>query len=420
MLTFNFTKNRQFALAVLLGLLTGYLNNPTIYTVAGTVSEIFMNLLKLVSLPIIFLSIVSTACGMESVTEVKSLGKKVITYTLLTTLIAAALALLLFIVVNPVGPVTVEAENVVLLTGTQPSYMSYLLQTIPSNVIKPFNENNAVGVLLLAMLLSVSILSLPDHNRKTLHSVFSSLYAAIMKITIWIVQLMPFAIWAFLSLFIKDLKQGLELKSLGLYLACVVAANVIQGVVVLPALLKFKGIPPLKLAKAMFPSLYVAFLTKSSAAALPTAMRCAEENAGISHKVARFSLPLCTSINMNGCAAFILTTVLFVSMSNGMTFSGVEMIAWVFIATIAAVGNAGVPMGCYFLSSALLASMNVPLNILGVILPFYAFIDMLETSLNVWSDSCVTAVVDKELTPQEVEEIAPDANRSIPNVSRCC
>lgn len=420
MLSFDFSRNKQFALAVLLGLLTGYLNHQPIYTVAATVSEIFMNLLKLVSLPIIFLSIVSTACGMESVTEIKSLGKKVITYTLFTTLIAAALALVLFVTINPVGSVTVAAENVKVMEQTQPSYLSYLLQTIPSNIIKPFNENNAVGVLLLAMLLSVSILSLPDHNRKTLHSVFSSLYAAIMKITIWIVQLMPIAIWAFLSLFIKDLKMGLELKSLALYLLCVVAANTIQGLVILPAFLKFKGISPFALAKAMSPSLWVAFFTKSSAAALPTAMRCAEENAGISRKVARFSLPLCTSINMNGCAAFILTTVLFVSMSNGMTFSWMEMIAWVFIATIAAVGNAGVPMGCYFLSGALLASMNVSLNILGVILPFYTFIDMMETSLNVWSDSCVTAVVDKELTPQEVEEIAPDANRVIPDVSRCC
>ena len=423
MFTLDFSRNKQFALAVILGLLTGYLNHPTLYTIAGTVSEIFMNLLKLVSLPIIFLSIVSTACGMESVTEIKSLGKKVITYTLLTTLIAASLALLLFVLINPVGTVSTTStltETAKIVDQAQPSYLSYLLQTIPSNIIKPFNENNAVGVLLLAMLLSVSILSLPDHNRKTLHSVFSSLYAAIMKITIWIVQLMPIAIWAFLSLFIKDLKLGLELKSLALYLLCVVAANCIQGLVVLPSLLKIKGINPVALAKAMSPSLWVAFFTKSSAAALPTAMRCAEENAGISRKVARFSLPLCTSINMNGCAAFILTTVLFVAMSNGMTFSWMEMGAWVFIATIAAVGNAGVPMGCYFLSGALLASMNVSLNILGVILPFYTFIDMLETSLNVWSDSCVTAVVDKELTPQEIAEIAPDANRAVPDVSRCC
>jgi len=109
---------------------------------------------------------------------------------------------------------------------------------------------------------------------------------------------------------------------------------------------------------------------------------------------------------MNACAAFILTTVLFVSMSNGVVYSPLEMIMWIFVATIAAIGNAGVPMGCYFLSSAFLAAMNVPLNILGVILPFYTLIDMLESAINVWSDSCVATVVYKELSKSE--EIAPE------------
>ena len=101
---------------------------------------------------------------------------------------------------------------------------------------------------------------------------------------------------------------------------------------------------------------------------------------------------------MNGCAGFIIITVLFVSMSNGLVFSPFELGAWVLIATLTAIGNAGVPMGCYFLSLALLTAMNVPLNLMFVILPFYAFIDMVETAINVWSDACVTAAVDKDLS----------------------
>jgi Na+/H+-dicarboxylate symporter len=189
----------------------------------------------------------------------------------------------------------------------------------------------------------------------------------------------------------------LDIKSLALYLVCVIAANVIQAFIILPGLLQWKNISPLKMARGMMPALSVAFFTKSSAAALPMAMRCAEENVGVSRKVASFTLPLCTTINMNGCAAFILITVLFVSMSQGVTYSYPEMIVWIFLSTIAAIGNAGVPMGCYFLSSAFLAAMNVPLNILGIILPFYTIIDMLESAINVWSDSCVAAVVHQEM-----------------------
>ena len=123
--------------------------------------------------------------------------------------------------------------------------------------------------------------------------------------------------------------------------------------------------------------------------------------------MARFSLPLCITINMNACAAFILITVLFVSQSNGVVYSPLELVAWIFVATIAAIGNAGVPMGCYMLSSAFLAAMGIPLHLLVVILPFYAFIDMLESGINVWSDSCVTAMVDKDLQTRTEVEAAP-------------
>lgn len=404
-----------FGLAVCCGLLTGFFNHANVNTVAQSVSDIFISLLKLVSLPIIFLSIVSTASSMENARELKLLGQKVLKYTLLTTILAATVALFLFFVIDPVRT-HIDDVHVASISVEKPmSYAKYLQQIIPSNIIKPFSDNNVIGVLFIALLFSLSIIALPNENRKVLHTFFSSLFAALMKVTTWIVRLMPIAIWAFITLFIRDLHEGLEVESLALYLLAVVAANLIQGFIVLPILLKLKKISPTYLAKGMFPALSVAFFTKSSNAALPMAMRCAEERVGVSRRVASFSLPLCTTINMNGCAAFILITVLFVSMSNGVVYSPLEMVLWIFLSTIAAVGNAGVPMGCYFLASAFLAAMNVPLNILGIILPFYTIIDMIETALNVWSDSCVAAIVDKEVSPQSVaqENLATNAGTVI-------
>jgi len=389
-----FSPNRLLVIAVAGALLAGFFDAGAAYTAAEVVSQLFINLLKLVSLPIIFLSIVSTASGMEGMHEVKRLGKRVAGYTVATTLIAAAVALLLFVLVDPVRTrIAVEGAEVV----QQGSYWQYLLNVVPSNILQPFVENNVIGVLFLALLLSLSILALPEENRHTLHTFFKSLYAAIMKITSWIVRLMPLGIWAFITLFIRDLKGGLQMQNLARYLFIVVAANLVQAFVVLPLIMKWRGLSPLKAAKGMLPALSVAFFSKSSSAALPMAMKCAEDNLGVSRKVAGFSLPLCTTINMNGCAAFILTTVLFISMSHGIAFSGAEMLVWIFVATVAAIGNAGVPMGCYFIAGAFLAAMNVPLNILGVILPFYTLLDMLESAINVWSDSCVTAMVERDL-----------------------
>ncbi len=201
---------------------------------------------------------------------------------------------------------------------------------------------------------------------------------------------------------------------------------------------------PICTTRGMLPAVAVAFFSKSSAGTLPVTMASAENNCGVNPKVARFVLPICTTINMNGCAGFILITSLFLMQNAGieittgtvcgvnpkvarfvlpicttinmngcagfilitslflMQNAGIEIttgtvIAWIFIATIAAVGNAGVPMGCYFLTISLLSSMNVPVLLMGIILPVYAVIDMIETAVNVWSDATVANIVNKDL-----------------------
>jgi len=400
-----FTKKMLIPLAVIAGVFCGFYPIQAIISLADLSSDIFMKLLKLISLPIIFLSIVSTVSGMESIDEFKSLGKKVAKYTVVTTLIAASIALGLFLLIDPVNSEAFThtlSEPQMVQTG----YLSYLFDTIPSNFLEPFIKNNVVSVLFLALLFSLSIVSLPQDKQQTLHHFFKSLYAAVMKITAWILRLMPLAIWAFITLFVQEMYQDgetkTELQSIMLYLTVVVLANLLQATIVLPLFLKSKGLSPLKMAQAMYPALSVAFFSKSSSAALPMAVKCAEERANVSRKVAGFSLPLCTTINMNACAAFILTTVLFVSMSYGMTFTPVELLVWIVVATIAAIGNAGVPMGCYMLSQAILVSMDVPLVLLGAIFPMYSLIDMLESAINVWSDSCVTVMVQQDLCAEEL------------------
>ena len=123
----------------------------------------------------------------------------------------------------------------------------------------------------------------------------------------------------------------------------------------------------------------------------------AEENLRLDHRVTRFVLPICTTINMNGCAAFILVTSLFLMQNAGIVITTGTMIVWLFVAVLAAVGNAGVPMGCYFLTLSLMSSMNVPVDLMGAILPIYAIIDMIETCVNVWSDSSVATMTDHDL-----------------------
>ncbi len=401
-----------FFVAALFGLLCGWLDCLWLTQTSEIVADIFIRLLKLVSLPIIFFSLVATLSGMGGISDVRLLGGKVLKYTLLTTLIAAGIALLLYSVIKPAnitGLAEIKGTDTVEQTT---SYWHYLLGVIPSNIIEPFYSNNVIGVLFIALLLSAAILSLNNKHKLVLHNLFDSLFAAVMKMTSFILKLMPLAVWAFVCLFTKDLQNFHILQGLGLYLLCVLLANLIQALLILPVLLKLKGISPWTALKAMWPAISVAFFSKSSSAALPSAVDCSENRLNVDSRVARFSLPLCITINMNACAAFILITVLFVSQSNGVEYSLLELISWIFIATLAAIGNAGVPMGCYMLSSAFLSAMGVPLQLLVVILPFYAFIDMLESAINVWSDSCVTAVVSKETVLSKPAPIAPPKEES--------
>lgn len=381
------------ALMIMAGVAVGINKNPTMLTIAHHTSDIFMRLLKLVSLPIISFSLLSTLTGMGKWSDIKILGKRVIHLTIFTTLLSAFTAWVLYLLINPQALENNVSSDIVDMG--QNSYFKIVLDIFPSNLLQPFLEHNVMGVMFITLLLSFAVLQLPNEKREPLHNLFDGLFAAIMVMIRWITFLMPFAVWSFIVEFTLEVGKGLKVKELTAYLTIIVVANFIQAFISLPLMLRKNGISPLMAFKAMLPALSLAFFSKSSVAAMPLAMECSH-TCGVKQQVSKFSFPLCTSINMNACAAFILVTVLFVAENHGITFSTLDKLLWVGIATIAAIGNAGVPMGCFFLSCALLTAMGVPITIMGVILPFYALLDMVESAINLWSDACVTLIVNKK------------------------
>jgi Na+/H+-dicarboxylate symporter len=193
-----------------------------------------------------------------------------------------------------------------------------------------------------------------------------------------------------------QIEAGVIVGSLGKYVAVILGGNLIQFFIVLPLFLVVRGLNPLKVLRAMSPAVLMALFTKSSAATLPVTLQSAEERLNVNPDVSRFVLPICTTINMNGCAAFILVTSLFVMQNGGTVLTLPAMLLWLLIAVVSAVGNAGVPMGCYFLTLSLMAGVGAPVGIMGIILPIFTIIDMVETAENVWSDSCVCAIVNRQ------------------------
>ncbi|WP_348664040.1 dicarboxylate/amino acid:cation symporter [Chlamydia vaughanii] len=383
--------------SMLIGIILGSLNSSIIFQSAEIVSGIFLKLLRFLSLPLVFFAIGSTITSIKNFQVMLSLGRKILYYTLLTTIISASIGLTLFLLIHPIMPLDGALEKISSTNST--GYLKVLANTIPGNILEPFIENNVISATFLAALLGISSLFLPEKEKIFTHNFFSTFFSIFLNIAKGVLKLLIPATLAFSILFYKEISQSQgNLAIFSKYLICVVGANLIQGIIVLPWLLKANKLSPILIARAMSPALITAFFSKSSASTLPLTMELAEEELKIKPNLSRLAFPLCSVINMNGCAAFILITVLFVGMSNGLTFSFISMLGWVFIATLCAIGNAGVPMGCYFLASSLLTSMHVPLHLLGLILPFYTVLDMIETSLNVWSDCCVVSATNKHFS----------------------
>lgn len=389
-----------YLVAILLGLISSYLNITFLIELAQIITDSFIKIFKCVSLPIIALSIIVTLSKFRGDDSIKAIWKRTVIYTAGTTIIAASVACVLYYIISPNNLSFISdtaGANEMSLQET--NYFGYLSTIIPSNIFTPFIEHHVMGVLLISIIIGLSISFIPEEDpRNAISNFFKGIHGIFMVITSWIVKLIPIALFGFITTTLVQLKSGTDVTGLTKYILVVVLANIVQGFVVLPVFLHFNNVKPFKAMKGMLPALSVAFFSKSSAGTLPITINTIEQNLHVSPKISRIVLPLCTSINMNGCAAFIFATVIYLMQNNGLEISFQTMIIWIFISTIAAIGNAGVPMGCFFLSASLLTSMNVPIEILGLILPFYSVIDMIETSLNVWSDACVTKVIDQKLS----------------------
>ena len=391
--------------ALIVGAILGLLGIAWLDEVMNFVATIYTRLFQLLAVPTIVLAVITTFATFGSKGSGRIFGRT-LTYTLLTTIAAAAVGAVLYVIVAP-GNLPTEALSGVSQPSDispQTSYSDHLLSVVPNNIVKPFLEGNVLSLLLLAFAVGIGLSRLPEsENKAVVVKGLLGLQDLLFLLIRWLIWTLPLGIVAFSAQLSAQVSAGVVADSIGKYVLVVLGGNVIQFFVVLPLFLVARGLNPIHVLGRMMPAVLMALFTKSSAATLPVTMETAEKRLGINPKVARFVLPICTTINMNGCAAFILVTSLFVMQQGGMftlqsfNFSILPFfLLWLLISVVSAVGNAGVPMGCYFLTLSLMSGIGAPIAVLGIILPIYTIIDMVETAENVWSDSCVAAIVNKE------------------------
>ena len=385
--------------ALLVGAVLGVLGLGWLNDVMDFVATVYTRLFQLLAVPTIVLAVITTFATFGSKGSGRIFGHTLI-YTLLTTFAAAAVGALLYVLI---APGNLPAETI---SGTtqpsdispQTSFYDHILSVIPNNIIRPFLEGNVLSLLLLAFAIGIGLSKLPESENKAIVVKgllgLQDLLFLLIRGLIWT---LPLGIVAFSAQLSAQVSAGVVADSIGKYVLVVLGGNVIQFFVVLPLFLLARGLNPIHVLGKMMPAVLMALFTKSSAATLPVTMQSAENRLGVRKDSARFVLPICTTINMNGCAAFILVTSLFVMQNGGTPLTIGTILLWILISVISAVGNAGVPMGCFFLTLSLMSGISAPVVILGIILPIYTIIDMVETAENVWSDSCVCAMTDHDL-----------------------
>ena len=384
--------------ALVTGAILGLLHNNAINSTANFVATVYTRLFQFLAVPTVALAIMTTLISFGRQKSTKSIFLRTITYTLLTTFVAALVGMVLYRLIAPESIPQSMLSSVSSGVDGEASFYDHIVSVIPNNVIQPFLSGNVLSILIIAAAIGLGIGFMKDTESKHVLvkgiAGVQELFFILIKALIWT---LPLGILAFAAQLSAQLSGGIILGSLGKWAAVILSGNLVQFFIILPIFLLARKINPLKVLKAMSPAVMMALFTKSSAATLPVTLSSAEERLGVNPKVSRFVLPICCTINMNGCAAFILVTSLFVMQCGGIELSLVQMLLWALISVVAAVGNAGVPMGCFFLTVSLMTSIGAPVEVMGLILPIYTIVDMVETAENVWSDSCVCAMTDKDL-----------------------
>ena len=390
----KFSQAIIWTVALVVGAALGALGIAPIDNFMDFIASAYTRAFQFVAVPTVALAILT---AMASLGEGNAMGKvfaKTFACTVFTSFVAALVGLGLFIVIDPgtidqgvVKAVADNADAMAQISRAPETVYGHILNAIPNNLVNPFLSGNVLAIVLISagIGVAIAILGKKSENVKTLHRVLSGLQEVFFGLIKGLIWALPVGIVAFAAQLAAQMSAGVVVGSIGKYVLVVIGGNFIQFFVVLPLFCYLR-----------------ALFTKSSAATLPVTVATAEKNMKAKPWIARFILPLCCTINMNGCAAFILVTSLFVIRNSpecGIVLTLPVMLTWCVIATLCAIGNAGVPMGCYFLTLSLMAGVGGNLMILGVILPIYTIIDMIETAENVWSDCCICAVVDKS-TPK--------------------
>jgi len=371
---------------------------------------VFINLLKLIAMPLIFFSLISGIGNLKDISRLSRMGLKTISLYMVTTVFAISIGLLLVNIIDPgdsfpadtqakfeqmygdeVGQKQADAQN---LKGSSP--LQFLVDVVPDNIIGAAADNsNMLQLIFFTIFLGVAIVMLPEEKTKTVMDFFNGMNHIILKVIDIIMEFAPIGVFALLASIIVDMQGDTSLfKALGLYGLTVVLGLFSLIFIFYPILIKlFTNIKIIDFFKGISSAQMLAFSTSSSAATLPVTMECCEKNLKVSNEVSSFVLPIGATINMDGTSLYQSVAAVFIASAFGMDLDFGQQLTIVLTATLASIGSAAVPGAGIVMLVIVLTAIGVPSEGIALIFAVDRPLDMLRTTVNVTGDSTITAIV---------------------------
>ena len=404
----SLTKNILIGMA--LGLAVGVLFQATDlvtnafisgYVINGVIDaggKIFVTLLKMMVVPLVFVSLVCGARSLGATGSVGRLGGKTIGLYLLTTALAVSFALMLALIVDPGLSASDENQAALSYDAYQaqeaPSVKDTLVNIFPANPIQAMAEGKMLQVIVFALLLGLA-LSRAGAAGDRIGEFFADLNEVMMKLITMVIQLTPYGVFC-LMVKLGASVGWVEIGKVLAYFLTVASALILHGLIVYPTLLKvLTGINPLMFLRKMREPMLVAFSTSSSGATLPVTLRTVEHRSGVNNNVAAFAVPLGATINMDGTAIMQGVATVFIAQFFGYQLGVDALLMVVLTATLASIGTAAVPGVGLITLTLVLDQVGLPVEGIGLIIGVDRLLDMLRTVVNVTGDGTVATIVAK-------------------------
>jgi proton glutamate symport protein len=364
--------------------------------IARFASEIFLRLLRMIIVPLIVTSIITGVCGVGRPENLGRLGLKTLVYYLTTSLFAILVGLLMVNLFQPgVGADLNLLEDVKMDESQQTSLINIFIRMIPVNFLYAATQGKMLSVIFFSVLFGYFMTKTKEQYKTTLEAVIKAGFEVMMKMTQGILLLAPIGIWGLMTKLIAT--TGFKaFIPLGWYTLCVSLALFIHAAITLPCFLFFiTKANPLEFLRHMRFALITAFSTASSSATLPITIQNIEDNAKVPNHVSSFVLPLGATINMDGTALYECVAAVFIAQAYGLDLTLANQATIVVTALLASIGAAGIPMAGLVMMSVILNAIGLPLEGVGLIIAVDRILDMLRTTVNVWSDSCGAYLIAK-------------------------